>query len=114
MEHKEALREMWETAGRELSNANSKIRAAGGKITTGDLDYLDKLTHMLKSVKTTLAMMEGGSNRMDYDSHYQGGAYEESERYVSPEYHESYRDSYNEGSYGRGRYAKRDSMGRYA
>lgn len=114
----EALKELYKTANHELAAANDKIRAAGGKLTQSDVTYLDQLTHMMKSLKTTMAMMEGGSHRGSYDrgydnSNYQGGAYNESNRYVSPEYHESregsYRDSYDEGSYAR----RRDSMGRY-
>lgn len=123
MEHMEALRELWETVGHELSSANSKIMAAGGKLTQGDVQYLDQLTHMAKSIKTTLAMLDaekGGSNRGSYDrsyegrDSYEGGAYGyESNRYVSPQ--ESMEGSYDEGSYarGRGRGARRDSMGRY-
>lgn len=122
----EALKELCKTVEKEISVANDKIRAAGGKLTQGDVAYLDQLTHMMKSLKTTIAMQEaeqggshrygGESNRGSYEgSNYQGGAYRdyESNRYVSPEYHESregsYRDSYDEESYAR----RRDSMGRY-
>ena len=61
----ENLEELCETVSEEITSANDKIRSAGGKLTSGDVDYLDKLTHMLKSIKTTKAMMdEGYSNDM--------------------------------------------------
>lgn len=69
------LYDLCETISRELGEANEKIRKAGGKLSAGDVDYIDKLTHAMKSVKTTIAMMEaedgdgysnrgGNSNRM--------------------------------------------------
>lgn len=56
------LEELCETTGNEIKDANNKIRAAGGKVSPSDTEYLDRLTHMLKSIKTTMAMMdaEGG------------------------------------------------------
>lgn len=60
----EDLEELCETTANELKEANKKIRAAGGKVSPSDVDFADKLTHMIKSIKTTMAMMdaEGGSN----------------------------------------------------
>lgn len=52
------LYELCETVSRELEECNEKIRMAGGKLSPGDVEYLDKLTHMMKSIKTTVAMME--------------------------------------------------------
>lgn len=52
------LYELCETVSRELEKCNEKIRMAGGKLSPGDVEYLDKITHMLKSIKTTIAMME--------------------------------------------------------
>ena len=107
MDYTKDLHEMCEILSRELSEANEKIRQAGGKMSGSDLDYVDKLTHALKSIKTTIAMMEadeGASGRM-YP--YYGGSYNDG--------------SYNNGSYrGRSSYARgrmnarRDSMGRYS
>ena len=54
MHNIEDLHELCETLSREVGEANDKIRTAGGKLTAGDLEYIDKLTHALKSVKTTL------------------------------------------------------------
>lgn len=91
------LYELCETISRELEDANEKIRNAGGKVSAGDVDYIDKLTHSLKSIKTTIAMMES-----------------EDEGY-SNRYMPMYGMSYNRGgSYARGSNARRDSMGRYS
>ena len=105
------LHEICETLSRALNQSNEKIRNAGGKLSSGDLDFVDKLTHALKSVKTTIAMVE--AEDMD-DGEY-------SERYMRGYSRGSYRDggyrgSYNDGgSYARGRMnARRDSMGRYS
>lgn len=113
----EMLYELCDTISREIEKSNDKIRSAGGELSAGDIDYLDKLTHSLKSIKTTIAMMEaededggyserGYSRNMDGGSSYRGGR--------------SYRDGrtypHMGGSYarGRGRNARRDSMGRYS
>ena len=100
------LHELCETITRAINAANEKIRAAGGKLSTGDTDYLDRLTHTLKSIKAVIKMEE----EADMDDGY-------SERGYSRNY--SMRDGYSRGyddgySRGRGRYAKRDSMGRYS
>ena len=106
MDYIKDLHEMCETLSEAIREANEKIRAGGGKLTAGDVDYADKLTHALKSVKATIAMMEdeddGNSNHYPY---YMGGNYNDG------------RGSYrmNRGSYARGRRnAPRDSMGRYS
>ena len=100
------LHELCEMLSRALKDANEKLRNAGGKLSTSDLDYVDKLTHALKSIKTTVAMME--SEEMD-----DGGSYG-SYRMRGYSRDGSYRGSYDDGSYARGRYANRDSMGRYS
>ena len=92
MEEKiETLYDLCETIQKSLKEATEKIHAAGNKLGVGDLDYLDKLTHTLKSIKTTIAMMES-----------EGDGY--SGRY-SPMYGGSYR--------GMSSARRRDSMGRY-
>lgn len=96
MDYLKDLHETCETLSRELGEANKKIERAGGKMTAGDLDYIDKLTHAIKSVKTTIAMMESDGGESGY--------YMPARMYGS-----SYRDSYRDGdSY------RRDSMGRYS
>lgn len=75
------LRELCDIIEHEIGEANDKIRSAGGKLTAGDVDYVDKLTHTLKSIKATMAMVEnenGYSNRAwpDINGGYRyGGGY---------------------------------------
>lgn len=95
MDYTKDLHELCETLSREIGEANEKIRSAGGKLSAGDLDYIDKLTHALKSVKATIGMMEDEG----YSSNpYMGGSY----------------GDMNRGSYRRSYAQKRDSMGRYS
>ena len=77
---------------------------SGGKLSGSDLDYVDKLTHALKSIKTTIAMVEAED----------GGSYSDGSYRMYPHWN-SYNDGMNNGSYARGRgsNARRDSMGRY-
>ena len=75
----------------ELGDLMDKIDASNGKMTGAELDELDKLTHGIKSVKTTLAMMDA----------------EEGGSYARRTYGVAGNDGY--GSYSR----RRDSMGRY-
>lgn len=94
MHYIDTLYDICESLMKELEKANEKIRMGGGEISSGDVEYLDKLTHAVKSVKTTIAMEEAS-----YDD---GGSYDG--------------NSYEGSSYARGRsrYARRDSMGRYS
>ena len=72
-----------------------------GKLTNTSLEVGDKAAHFLKSIKTIEAMDEAENGES-----YRGGR--------SYNYDDGY--TYDGMSYarGRGRYAKRDSMGRYA
>lgn len=109
MDMNKDLMELCETISRSIATANEKIRGAGGKLSTGDTEYIDRLTHSLKSVKAIMKMdeeaeMDDGYSERGYSRGYDRG---------------SYRGGYNDGgSYamgrGRGRYANRDSMGRYS
>ena len=100
------LSELCETLSDELKKTNQKLEKSGGVMTSGDLEYIDKLTHALKSVKTTKAMMESGYSGRSYNDGSYAGMNNEGRR--------SYR-SYDQGrSYARGRNARRDSMGRYS
>lgn len=79
-----------------------------GEIDERTLDQVDKLTHSIKSIDTITAMEESGK----YGRSYREGRYGEryGERYGDG-------DSYGDEGYsarGRGRNARRDSMGRYA
>ena len=81
-----------EVMSRELGDMVDKVEQNGGKMSGADLDAIDKLTHGLKSVKTTMAMMDAeGSYDDGMDRSY--GDYRRSNR-----------------SYAR----RRDSMGRYS
>ena len=112
MDYTKELHEMCETLGRALKEANEKLRAAGGKITSADMDYVDRLTHSLKSVKAVIAMNEAEEDD-EYSERYSrdGNSYR---RGYSRD--DGYSRNYDGRSYARGRgtYAKRDSMGRYS
>lgn len=62
MDYTNDLYELCDTISKEIADANEKIRTSGGKLTAGDADYIDKLTHTLKSIKTTLAMEDYGGS----------------------------------------------------
>lgn len=77
-----------------------------GKLSMAEVEYIDKLAHIKKSLLTSEAMME--------DSEYSGSM---DGSYGSRSYRGNYdRSYYSNGSYagGRGRNARRDSMGRYS
>lgn len=76
------LYELCETVEADLKKTNEKLRMAGGELSGSDLEYVDKLTHTLKSIKTTMAMIEaeedgyserGGSSREGGGGSYRGG-----------------------------------------
>jgi len=85
-----------EIAAREYGELLDKVDQNGGKMSMADLEEMDKLSHMIKSNKTTLAMMDA-----------EGNSYGDG----------SYGDGYGDGSYarrGRSYARRRDSMGRYS
>ena len=57
----------------ELGEVVDKVH--GGKMSSGDLEYIDKLTHALKSV-TILKSMEDDSYDGSYDGSYEGRSHE--------------------------------------
>ncbi len=67
MHELDTLYDVCETLNRELEELNEKLRKAGGKMSAGDLEVVDKLTHAIKSVKTTIAMIEAEG---DYSNEY--------------------------------------------
>lgn len=76
-----------------------------GEVTSNNLDVMYKSLDIIKDIHTVDAMKKGG-----YSNTYSG---DYSERYMHP----MYSTSNMENSYdnrGRGRYAERDSMGRYS
>ena len=112
----DTLYELCETISVELSECKQKLRQSNGKLNERDVEYLDRLTHTLKSLKTTIAMMEAEDK--GYSGHYWDGRYY-FDGETSMDGGSGNRGSYeggssNRGSYGRGRNANRDRMGRYA
>ncbi len=95
----EDLTDVCEMLSEELKKANDKLTKNGNGITSSDLDYIDKLTHAIKSVKTTKAMLESEDG---YSSRGRSMNTGSSNMYM-PRY------AYDDMSYARGR----DSMGRY-
>lgn len=90
-----ALYSVCERLSDELANANRRIEK-NDKLNISDIEYLDKLTHAIKSIKTVIAMEE---------------AYGEGEHSRGYPYHD-----YDGNSYARGRTGnvRRDNMGRYS
>ena len=99
------IRELKETVGNEIAEANKEIKKAGGDLNTGDIEMIDKLTHAMKSLVTTCAMLEAEddySERYEPTRTYYGSGYSRRERH----------DGRNEYSGNYGSYA-RDREGRY-
>ena len=96
------LEQLCNVLEKELKISNEKLESSGNNLTGDDLSYIDKLTHSIKSIKTTMAMMdaEGYSGGYGMSGNYGRGG--NSGRYYP----------YYSGA--RGRSAKRDSMGRYS
>ena len=89
----------------EISAVNAKLAKAGGNLSGDDVSYIDKLTHALKSIKSTISMSEEGYSGMMYPRYYgddrmDGRSYRDERSYA------------DDRSYARNR--KRDSMGRYS
>lgn len=109
MKHIEDLYDLCDIISDEIAEATSKIHQAGG-MTAGDVDYIDKLTHAMKSLKATIAMMEAEEDGgWSYDDGMNGGSYARDGRMMPRG------GSYARGdNRGRGSNAKRDRMGRYS
>lgn len=102
MHELDTLYDVCETLNRELEESNEKIRKAGGKMSAGDLEVVDKLTNAIKSVKTTIAMIENeGDYSRDYDSMNRRSMDSRTMRGMS-------------NARGRTGNVRRDSMGRYS
>jgi hypothetical protein len=65
--------DLCETVAKEIGAANKKIEAAGGKLTGADVDYIDKITHAMKSIKATISMAEAEENGESGYYPYMGG-----------------------------------------
>ena len=100
----DTLYDLCETVSKELESANEKINGAGGELSAGDLEYLDKLTHTMKSLKTTIAMIEADDGHSGY---YMGGRY-----YYDNDMSIEGRNGRSNARGGRGSYARRGSHAR--
>ena len=105
------LKEMKETIAREIAEANDRIRKGGGDLNAGDIEIIDKLTHTMKSLATTVAMLE---TEEDGYSGSWGPAYGD-RGYTGRERRTGYSGNYggysrNDGRYYRGRYSRDDGM----
>lgn len=96
--------DLCETVAKEIGAANKKIEAAGGKLTGADVDYIDKITHAMKSIKGVISMAEAEENGESGFYPYMGGY--------------GYRSYENGGGQsnrrGRSGARRRDAMGRYS
>lgn len=106
MHELDTLYDICETLNKELEEANEKIRKAGGKLSAGDIPMIDAITHAIKSVKTTIAMIEAEG---DYSRDYDGMGDSMNRRSMDNR-------TMRGRSYARGRIGnvRRDSMGRYS
>ncbi len=101
MDKIEMLHELCGALFEQLQPVSDKISKGG--MSNGDLEAVDKITHAIKSIKTTVAMMEaddGYSEAYMPRMSYEGRSYNDGR-------------SYEGRSYARGR-QRRDSMGRYS
>ena len=107
------LREMKDTIAQEIEEANQRIRQSGGDLNAGDVEIIDKLTHSMKSVATTIAMLEA-----EEDGRYSNGwgpVYGDYRETPGRERRTGYSGNYggysrNDGRYYRGRYSRDDGM----
>lgn len=101
MDYYNELHELCETIKEAISEANEKIKKAGGSLSAGDVEYIDKLTHSLKSIKAVMAMMEDedGGEYSGSDGSYRGGSYRGGR---GGSYRYSRADGTTDGSYRRG------------
>jgi len=97
MELLKELRDLKDTIAHEIAEANQEIKKAGGDLNTGDIEMIDKLTHAMKSLVTTCAMLEADDR---YSGSYDPGYYRRGRKYRN--------DSGNYGGYSRndGRYIR--------
>lgn len=103
----EDLHELCEKITDEIAKANKKLKNAGGDMTAGDIEYIDKLTHALKSIKSVLMAEEYGNEYSGNYPYYMRNTYARND---------GTRTNTSGNSYARGRRdnVRRDSMGRYS
>ena len=94
------LHDLCEIVSLEVGRVTQRIGNNGGKLSLSDLDYIDNLTHSLKSINAVMAMEdEGGSSDGSSDGSYRG-SYQNSERSMAQSMRRGGRTGANQyGSY---------------
>lgn len=125
-EHLREICDSLEFSYRDLAEVNGQLRNNSGQFDPSRMDYFNNLTHSIKSLETTKAMLEAKEDaergeygarrrygdqgqygwRMPYPPIYRGGYYE------GGGYGDDYGRERERGGYGRNQ--DRDSRGRYA
>ena len=103
----EELHELCEILEKVLRKTNEKLRASGGDPSASDMEYIDWLTHSIKSVESSIAMIEddgGGYSRAgDWEGmargHFGDRSYDRGSSYANRGQH-----------YVRGHYSRDDGM----
>lgn len=124
-EHIQNICDSLDYAYRDLAKVNQQIRNNGENLNQASMEYLDKLSHAIKSLETTKAMKEAAeeNERGGYGMRGDRGGYGMRRMYYPPSTYPvgGYRDDgmpmdYRDGGYhdGYGRDRDRDSMGRFA
>lgn len=112
MKELDTLYDICEVVTQKLDRYNEKLSKNGGEMSASDLEIIDKLTHTLKSVKTTIAMIEAEEKGYS-GTYWDGKQYYDGQQ--SMEGMSNRRSNRGQsGARGRGSRAKRDSMGRYS
>lgn len=112
---------------RDLAKVNQQIRGNNGELSPTHVEYIDRLTHAIKSLETTKAMKEAAEEHERGDYSARGGygmtrgrwpaVYYPGSMYPVGGYRDGYPyDGYQRGDYrdGYGRNTDRDASGRYA
>lgn len=108
MKELDTLYDICDVVAQKLDRYNEKLSKNGGEMSASDLEIIDKLTHTLKSVKTTIAMIEAE------DKDYSGAYWDGKQYYDGQQSMDNMSTRSQSGARGRGSRAKRDSMGRYS
>lgn len=107
MKDLDTLYDICEIVNQKLDRYAEKL-GKSGEMSASDLEVIDKLTHTLKSVKTTIAMIEAE------DKGYSGTYWDGKQYYDGQQAMDGMSNRGQSGARGRGSNARRDSMGRYS
>lgn len=69
----DTLYELCDIVYHDLESANEKIKMAGGELSQGDVDYLQKLSSCMKNIKMSIGMIE--AEHEGYSGTYWDGKY---------------------------------------